>query len=143
MKTATIHITTSAENKNHWVRAAQRDGKKLGDWITEIIEAHIRKKAVSLAIPEGVSFADLKLSRDADGFVSFDWQPIETICTANKMPVGLLRNNEDNACGLIVKWYAAHLAAGGERDAVADDLIAETLAEDAAGQCVSHAPGRA
>lgn len=40
MKTATIHITTSAENKNQWVRTAQRDGKKLGDWITEIIEAH-------------------------------------------------------------------------------------------------------
>lgn len=40
MKTATIHITTSAENKNRWVRTAQRDGKKLGDWITEIIEAH-------------------------------------------------------------------------------------------------------
>ena len=32
---------------------------------------------------------------------------------------------------------------GGERDAVADDLIAEVRAEDAAGQPYSHAPGQA
>ena len=40
-------------------------------------------------------------------------------------------------------WYSQHLAAGGERDAVADDLIAEARAEDAAGQPYSHAPGQA
>ena len=44
---------------------------------------------------------------------------------------------------LITTWYSHHMAAGGERDAVADDLIAEARAEDAAGQPYSHAPGQA
>ena len=39
---------------------------------------------------------------------------------------------EDALAALITTWYAQHLAAGGARDAVADDLIAEARAEDAA-----------
>lgn len=44
---------------------------------------------------------------------------------------------------LIVNWYAKHRAAGGEADPVADDLIAETRAEDERGGGLSHQPGRA
>lgn len=51
----------------------------------------------------------------------------------------LRRSPEGNVAGLIVAWYSAHLAAGGDRDAVADDLIAEARIEGA----VSHKPGRA
>lgn len=32
--------------------------------------------------------------------------------------------------GLIIHWYAQHLASGGERNPVADELIAETTLED-------------
>ncbi len=45
---------------------------------------------------------------------------------------------EDALAALITTWYAQHLAAGGARDAVADDLIAEARAEDAAGQAVFY-----
>lgn len=76
--------------------------------------------------------------------MSFDWTPIERICAASDLPVEVLRDGpEDNVSGLIVQWYGAHLAAGGERDPVQDDLIAEARAEDAAGQPYSHQPGRA
>lgn len=44
---------------------------------------------------------------------------------------------------LIINWYSAHINAGGDRDPVADDLIAEVMAEDAAGQPHSFPPGRA
>ena len=37
----------------------------------------------------------------------------------------------------------AHRAAGGDADPVAEDLLAEVRAEDAAGQLYSHKPGRA
>lgn len=51
---------------------------------------------------------------------------------------------ESRAAGMrLTDWICQHLSAGGERDAVADDLIAEVRAEDAAGQQYSHAPGRA
>ncbi len=98
-----------------------------------------------VAIPDGVRFADLQLARDPKtGDVSFDWSPIEKICTANNLPIEHMRNGpEDNVSGLIVAWYSAHLQAGGDRDPVADDLIAEAVAEDTAGQTHSHKPGQA
>lgn len=45
--------------------------------------------------------------------------------------------------GLLMAWYRAHRSGGGALDPVAEDLIAEAAAEDAAGQPYSHAPGRA
>jgi hypothetical protein len=50
---------------------------------------------------------------------------------------------EDNVSGLIIGWYQAHRQQGGEPDPVAEDLIAEVLAEDAAGQNTSLPPGSA
>lgn len=43
----------------------------------------------------------------------------------------------------MIAWYLAHLAQGGARDAVADELIAETAAEETAGQHYSLPPGKA
>ncbi len=97
-----------------------------------------------ITIPDDVRFSDLHLARDQDGHISFDWTPIERICAASGLDVALLRDApEDNVASLIVAWYAEHLRNGGERDAVQDDLIAETAAEDAAGQHHSLPPGRA
>ena len=50
---------------------------------------------------------------------------------------------EDNVAGLLMTWYRAHRNGGGALDPVAEDLIAEAAAEDAAGQPYSHAPGSA
>lgn len=94
-----------------------------------------------LAIPGGVEFSHLCLARGADGAVSFNWTPIERICAASGMPVELLRDGpEDNVGGLIMSWYRAHRDSGGPLDPVAEDLIAEVEAEEAAGQAYSHQP---
>lgn len=99
---------------------------------------------LQVSIPAGVDFADLQLARDADGDVSFDWSAIESLCVASNIPVELLRDGpEDRVAGLIVAWYQAHRQHGGAVDPVAEDLLAETLAETSAGQAVSHKPGRA
>ena len=98
-----------------------------------------------ISIPQGMAFADLRLSRDPDtGDVSFDTTVIERIERESGLPEGFFMGQpEDALAALITTWYSQHLAAGGERDAVADDLIAEARAEDAAGQPYSHAPGQA
>lgn len=102
------------------------------------------QQMVKISIPEGLDFADLHLARDPDGAVSFDWGPIERICTASNISVALLRDSaEDNVAGLIAAWYAEHRARGGAVDATAEDLLMEIEAENAAGQNVSHKPGRA
>jgi len=97
-----------------------------------------------MEIPEDVDFADLKLARDSDGAVSFDWSPVERICAVSGVPIELLRDGpEDNVSNLIVRWYAAHKKAGGAPDPVGEDLLAEVRAEDAAGQHFSLPPGTA
>lgn len=99
---------------------------------------------LTIAIPDDLDFAELKLTRDADGMVSIDWVPIERICAASGIDCAVFRDqHEDNVSGLIVAWYAQHLAHGGAHDPVQDDLIAEMLAEDARGDGISHQPGRA
>lgn len=104
----------------------------------------MHQQLMRVTIPDDVSFADLKFSRDADGAVSFAWEPIERVCAASGLDVALLREGpEDNVAGLITHWYRAHVAAGGDRDPAMDDIIAEVEIEDAHGQHVSHNPGRA
>ena len=102
------------------------------------------QQMTQIAIPDDLSFADLKLARDPDGMVSFDWGVIERICRASGLPIEVLRDGpEDSVSGLLVAWYSEHRARGGKADPVADDLIAEAAAEEAAGQHSSLPPGRA
>lgn len=144
MTDALIHLRVPAATKARWVRASRAAGMRLTDYITEAVEAHMRHQATTIGIPEGVNFSDLKLSRNPGGSVSFEWAVIERICAASGVPIDLLRDGpEDNVAGLIINWYAAHRQNGGQLDPVAEDLLAEVRAEDAAGQHVSHAPGRA
>ena len=98
-----------------------------------------------ISIPQGMAFADLRLSRDPDtGDVSFDTTVIERIERESGLPEGFFMGQpEDALAALLTTWYSAHRAAGGHADTVAEELIAEVRAEDAAGQHHSHNPGRA
>lgn len=119
-------------------------GILIADYITEAVEAHMQQQFARVTIPDELEFADLRLARDADGSVSFDWSVIERICAASGLPVELLRDGpEDNVVGLILSWYEVHRQHGGSPDLVVEGLDAERAAEDAAGQHFSHAPGRA
>lgn len=104
----------------------------------------MEKITMNITIPGSVDFSDLKLARDADGMVSFDWAPINAICEASNLDADIFHAGpEDYVSGLIVTWYQRHIADGGERDPVADDLIAEVMAENELGGGISHPPGRA
>jgi hypothetical protein len=97
-----------------------------------------------LQVPDDLDFAALKLARDADGSVSFEWGPIERLCAVNGLDIEIFRDGpEDNISGLVVAWYLAHLEQGGAPDPVQDDLIAEAMAEDEFGGGFSYPPGTA
>jgi len=144
MTESMIHLRVPAATKGRWVRASRAAGMRLTDYITCAVEAYMQQQLARVAIPEGLDFADLHLAREADGGVSFDWSVIERICAASSLPVELLRDGpEDNVVGLILGWYEAHRQRGGAPDPIVEDLESERVAEDAAGQYASHAPGRA
>ena len=97
-----------------------------------------------IIIPDGVTFADLTLSRSRGMGLEFNWSPLEAICAASGLDISLLReSHEDSVAGLIVAWYHEHRSRGGAPDPVADDLIAEVIAEDARGGGISYPPGQA
>lgn len=116
---------------------------RLTDWITQAVEAQMQQQ-VTLQIPDDVSFSDLGLARDSDGAVSMNWSIVERVCEASGINPELFQTGpEGNAAQLVVAWYQQHRQAGGAPDPVAEDLIAETAAEERAGQTVSLPPGRA
>lgn len=142
----TIVITAPAGTKARWVRQSQREGAKLSDWIIKQVEESMaHQKQARIVIPADVQFSDLKLARDPQtGDMEFDWAPIERICAASGIDIGLFHNQpEDNVGGLLAQWYAQHRAAGGAPDLVMDDLIGEADIEDTHGHGLSFQPGRA
>lgn len=93
------------------------------------------EQGTRITIPEGVTYADLKLTRDpATGDVDLDWAPIERICEASGIDPDVFREGpEDNVGGLLVAWYQEHRARGGAPDPVQEQILAEVGAEDALG----------
>lgn len=144
MPESLIHLRVQAALKGRWIRASRAAGVRLTDWITQAVEGHMTRTLTTLHIPDDLDFSALKLSRDADGAVSFDWAPIARICAASGVDPAVFSDGpEDNVGALITLWYHTHRARGGAPDPVQEDLIAEAAAEEAAGQHVSLPPGRA
>ena len=142
-KDSLIHLRVPAELKARWVRESRAAGMRLTDWIVSKVEAQRMHKITPISTPLGMAFSDLRLARDPQtGDVSFDTAVIERIEAESGLPAGFFMSQpEDAVAALITTWYSAHRAAGGDSDPVAEDLIAEVRAEDAAGQHYSHKPG--
>ena len=97
---------------------------------------------LAIRVPADLDFAALALRRDPlTREISFDWAPIERICEVSAVDVQIFRAGpEDNVSGLIIAWYTMHREAGGAPDAVAEQLVAEVLAEDLYGE-INVQPG--
>ena len=145
MSDSIVHLRIPAATKARWVRESRAAGMRLTDWIMQRVEAQPMQRRTPIAIPEGMAFADLGLARNLQtGAVSFDTAVVERIERESGLPAGFfMAQHEDAVASLIIDWYEAHRSAGGEVDPVAEELIAEVRAEDAAGHGYSHKPGRA
>lgn len=144
MTDAIIHLRVPAALKGRWVRASRGAGMRLTDWIVHNVEAAMAAHTIRITIPDALRFADLRLRRESNGDLSFETAPLELIAEASGAAAGeLMRSGEDGLASIITAWYHAARARGEPPDPVAEDLVAEILAEDAAGQYVSLPPGRA
>ena len=145
MPEASVHLRVPAVTKGRWVEASRAEGQKLGEWVTEIVEAHMSaKQPVRVAIPDDLKFSDLGLQRRGCGEVEFELSVIQRICEASGISFdALMSSHEDNVMGIVVEWYACHRRLGGDPDPTMEDYIHEVRLEDAHGQSFSLPPGRA
>lgn len=117
---------------------------RLTDWIIERVEVQQMQQITPISIPADLTFAALRLARDADGMVSFDTSVISRIEAASGLSDGFFMGQHEGAIAeLLTYWYRLHIAAGGNPDPVQEDLIAESRAEDERGGGYSHQPGSA
>ena len=142
---ALIRLRVPAATKARRVRESRAAGMRPTDWIVSKVEAQPMHKITPISIPIGMAFSELRLERDPQtGDVSFDTSVIERIERESGLPAGFFMcQHEDAMAALITTWYSAHRSSGGDADPVAEDLLAEVRAEDAAGQHYSHKPGHA
>ena len=78
---------------------------------------------LSLKLPEGYSFADLKIRRCADDAIDLDMDLVKLICKLNGLDFEKVCQNPGPVVTTILTiWYKSHLAEGGQPDALMEEL---------------------
>lgn len=126
--------------------ASQRRAIAKSDCNLDFHGHKMNDKSLRIQIPDDLDFSALKLHRNPVTLdVSFDWAPIEAICKLSGIDIRMFSETpEDNVSELILQWYMEHRQRGGAADPVQEQLIAEVLAEAAAGGqagVISHGGG--
>ena len=77
---------------------------------------------LTLKLPEGYTFADLKISRWDDA-IDLDMDLVKLICNLNGLDFEKVCQNPGPVVTTILTvWYKSHLAGGGEPDALMEEL---------------------
>ena len=94
----------------------------------------------NLTLPAGLTFADLKFRIDGTDYL-YEPRPFLKFCHHNQ--IAMTRLTMQERCDLIQRWYDLHVAAGGPRDPVMENLRGEIAAENRAQGGMQIAPGHA
>lgn len=78
---------------------------------------------LTLKLPEGYSFADLKIRRCADDAIDLDMDLVKLICQINGLDFAkVCQNPGPVVTSILTVWYKSHLASGGKPDALMEEL---------------------
>lgn len=78
---------------------------------------------LTLKLPEGYVFDDLKLRRCADDAIDLDMDLVKLVCTLNGLDFDkVCQNPGPVVTSILTVWYKSHLAEGGQTDAVMEAL---------------------
>ena len=94
----------------------------------------------SLTLPTSVDFADLAFRVDGTDYL-YEARPFLRFCHHNE--IAMTHLGVSQRCELMQRWYDLHLAAGGARDPVMENLRAEIAAEDRLQGGIHIPPGTA
>ena len=78
---------------------------------------------LTLKLPEGYSFVDLKIRRCADDAIDLDMDLVKLICKINGLDFEKVCQNPGPVItSILTVWYKSHLANGGQPDALMEEL---------------------
>ena len=78
---------------------------------------------LTLKIPEGYSFADLKIRRCEDDAIDLDMDLVKRVCNINGLDFQkVLQNPVPVVTTILTVWYKSHIADGGLPDPVMEEL---------------------
>jgi len=78
---------------------------------------------LTLKLPDGYSFSDLKIRRCEADAIDLDMDLVKLICNLNGLDFGKVCQNPGPVVTTILTvWYKNHLAEGGEPDALMEEL---------------------
>jgi len=78
---------------------------------------------LTLKLPDGYSFSDLKIRRCEADAIDLDMGLVKVICKLNGLDFGKVCQNPGPVVTTILTvWYKNHLAEGGEPDALMEEL---------------------
>lgn len=78
---------------------------------------------LTLKLPEGYTFEDLKLRRCADDAIDLDMGLVKLICNMNGLDFDKVRQDPGPVVtSILTVWYKSHLAEGGQPDALMEQL---------------------
>jgi hypothetical protein len=78
---------------------------------------------LTLKLPEGYAFSDLKLRRCDDDAIDLDMELVRLICKINGLDFEkVCQDPGPVVTSILTVWYKSHLAAGGQPDALMEVL---------------------
>lgn len=78
---------------------------------------------LTLKLPEGYTFADLKLRRCESDAIDLDMDLVKLICKINALDFDkVVQNPGPVVTSILTIWYKSHLAEGGQPDALMEAL---------------------
>jgi hypothetical protein len=83
----------------------------------------VSDNVLTLKLPEGYTFADLKLQRCDDEAIDLDMDLVKLICQINGLNFDkVLQNPGPVVSSILTVWYKNHLAQGGAAHALMEEL---------------------
>ncbi len=78
---------------------------------------------LTLKLPEGYSFADLRIRRCETDAIDLDMDLVKLVCNINGLDFEKVCQNPGPVVTTILTvWYKSHLAAGGKPDVLMEEL---------------------
>jgi hypothetical protein len=78
---------------------------------------------LTLKLPEGYAFADLKIRRCEADAIDLDMDLVKLICTINGLDFDkVCQNPGPVVTSILTVWYKSHLAEGGQPDPLMEEL---------------------